>query len=65
MCYECRQIPCHPRCPNAGEPPIVCYCDTCGDVIRDGDVMFVIDNYRFCEDCIEDSRTYAEFDYDE
>jgi hypothetical protein len=65
MCYECRQTPCHPRCPNADDPPIACHCDICGEAISVGDVMFVIDSDRFCERCIDESRTYAEFDYNE
>lgn len=65
MCSECRQTPCHPRCPNADEPPIVCLCDNCGEAIRDGYEMYVIGSDKFCETCIDNGRTYAEFDYDE
>ncbi len=60
MCQECRQTPCHPRCPNADDPPIVCYCDNCDGEIRDGDTMYKIGSERFCEECITRGRTDAE-----
>lgn len=62
MCKECRQTPCHPRCPNAGEPPVVCRCDNCDAEIREGDTMYVIGDNTFCEDCVRNGSTYAEMD---
>ena len=62
MCSECLQTPCHPRCPNAPEPPIVCQCDNCGRDIRDGDDMYVIGSDRFCEECIDNGKTTADID---
>lgn len=62
MCSECRRTPCHPRCPNANEPPVVCKCDICGDGIYDGDAFYVIGELNVCEDCVDNSKTYAEID---
>lgn len=62
MCAECRQHPCHPRCPNANEPPVVCLCDNCDSEIREGDTMYVIGDNRFCEECVSKGSTYAEVD---
>lgn len=33
MCMECRQTPCHPRCPNALETKFKYYCYDCGEGI--------------------------------
>lgn len=68
MCEVCRQYPCHPRCPNAPEPPVVCHCDNCNEKIHEGEEMYVIGYEKFCESCIDNGRTYAELDeweYDE
>lgn len=59
MCKECRQDPCHPRCPNADEPTILYECDLCGYPIYENDVMYAIGEDRYCEECIENSTTYA------
>lgn len=61
MCMECRRSPCHPRCPNAVHIP-VCECEQCGSEIYEGETMYVINGENICENCITDSRTYAEFD---
>ena len=37
MCEFCRQIPCHPRCPNADEPKFDHYCPICGNGIYEGE----------------------------
>ena len=60
MCMECRQYPCHPRCPNADEPRVICECDLCGYPIYEGDEMYAICECKYCSDCIENSRTYAD-----
>ena len=62
MCQECRQTPCHPRCPNAPEPPVVCECDNCGNKIHDGDRMWKFDIGVVCEECVDNFSTYAELD---
>lgn len=64
MCTECLQHPCHPRCPNADEPPVVCLCENCDAEIREGETMYVISGYKFCEDCVEDGLTHAELEDD-
>lgn len=62
MCMECRQNPCHPRCPNASEPPIVLYCDNCGMGIREGDEYHPLGIGNVCECCIEDNHKTAELE---
>lgn len=37
MCNECRQNPCHPRCPNALEPESNYYCSICEHGIHKGE----------------------------
>ena len=37
ICEICRQIPCHPRCPNYVPPKASHYCSICGDGIYDGE----------------------------
>lgn len=61
MCDECRMTPCHPRCPNAQDIP-VCTCELCGYEIYEGTPMYVIEGKNICEGCIDDCRTYAEFE---
>lgn len=58
MCSVCRQIPCHPRCPNAPEPKPVMRCAECGDGIYAGDDYYDIgDGSGICKECIEDKST--------
>lgn len=40
MCVECRQVPCHPSCPNAEEPKGLYECKKCGCQIYKGDRYF-------------------------
>lgn len=65
MCIECRQYPCHPRCPNADEPMVVCRCYICNARIYDGDDMYKIEDMNFCENCITDSKTTAIYEDDD
>ena len=60
MCDMCWQTPCHPRCPNAPEPPVIHNCIHCGVKIREGDYYYDIDGEPWCENCIKCSFTYAE-----
>ena len=60
MCSICRQTPCHPRCPNAPEPPSFGKCVKCNTKILDGDDYYDIDGEYYCEDCIHESRKTAE-----
>lgn len=64
MCEECRQYPCHPRCPNAPEPPIYAKCEICGEPIYDGDEYFELDGHNYCEACVNGSYRTAEVDYE-
>ena len=50
MCQECRHNPCVPACPNY-DPPIAYKCDVCGSNIYEGDLMYVVDDKHYCEDC--------------
>lgn len=65
MCIECMQYPCHPRCPNADEPKVVCHCYICDTEIYDGDDMYVIEDMRICYECIRDSKTTASYEVDD
>lgn len=60
MCEICRQYPCHPRCPNADEPEPIYICDNCEEGIYDGEYVYEIGGYKYCEGCINDSRYTAE-----
>lgn len=62
MCDHCLQSPCHPRCPNASEPPLFANCVGCGAEIYDGDAYYEVDGDPYCEACVH-YRT-AEVDYD-
>jgi hypothetical protein len=62
MCDICQQIPCHPRCPYAPDPPVVYICSGCGCDIYDGDDYWDILGEQFCENCIDDLRRVAEYD---
>lgn len=59
MCSECRQYPCHPRCPNADSPKVFTKCHICGAEIYEGDDMYTIEDMHICEDCIRHSKTEA------
>lgn len=61
MCEVCRQTPCCSGCPNA-EPTRICICEMCGEDIYEGETMYVIDDYKYCENCIDQCKTYAEID---
>ena len=62
MCEECRQSPCHPRCPNAPEPRAIFVCSGCGQDIYEGEDYWDILGEQFCENCIDESRRVAEYD---
>lgn len=44
MCFECRQTPCHPRCPNAPLSRPRYTCDLCKEGIYDGEEYFENEN---------------------
>ena len=62
MCEECRQSPCHPRCPNAPAPIAVFICSGCSRDIYEGDDYWDIMGEQFCERCIDKARGVAEYD---
>lgn len=54
MCAICRQVPCHPRCPNAPEPEPVHRCRNCGYGIFPGDEFLDSPDGCICKDCLDD-----------
>lgn len=64
MCEVCRQNPCHPRCPNAPDPPSVFICAGCGRPIFDGDEYWEFLGEQFCENCVDFARKEAVYDPD-
>ena len=60
MCELCHRTPCHPRCPNAPEPPVVHTCTHCGGDICNGDDYYDIDGEPWCEACVWGCRDTAE-----
>ena len=50
MCEECRQYPCHPKCPN-NDYDAVKECCSCGVDLYTGDDVYCIDGEHYCEDC--------------
>lgn len=60
MCEICRQIPCHPRCPNAPEPTSVYECAWCKEPIYEGDKYLDTPDGPVCAECIE-GMTVTEF----
>lgn len=59
MCDVCRQFPCDPRCPNAPEPEAVYTCCNCREGICEGDTYYIIDNKKWCEECINECAKIA------
>lgn len=55
MCDECRMSPCHPRCPNAPEPPKVYTCKICGEPIVEGEEYYEMDAEFYHEECFKDN----------
>lgn len=62
MCEICLQSPCHPRCPNAQDPPVVCLCCQCGNEIYEGDEVYDINDEKWCEFCVKECCHIAELD---
>ena len=56
MCDVCHMTPCHPRCPNAPDPPTVYTCKHCGEPIVVGDEFMEVDgDYYHLEACARDA----------
>jgi DNA modification methylase len=66
ICDICLHTPCHPRCPNAPDPPIVFYCDICNDPIYEGDLVLdnCIGSGTTAIACINTNRNYIGFELD-
>ena len=62
MCNICLQFPCHPRCPNAPDPPAVFVCSGCSKEIVDGEDYWDIMGEQWCEKCVDNARRTAEYD---
>ena len=60
MCTLCLRHPCHPRCPNAPDPPYATKCSNCDGNIYEGDYVYDIDGEEWCEECIKECRRLAE-----
>lgn len=53
MCAICMRSPCHPRCPNAPEPPAAFRCRCCDEPILPGEEYGRINGVEYCERCID------------
>ncbi len=62
MCMECHRSPCHPRCPNADDPPVYTECENCGAEIYDGEEFYEIGEHNFCEECVKGGYKTAHVD---
>lgn len=62
MCEICHKNPCDIRCPNAEMPPIVHYCKECGYPIYDGEEFYNINGKKYCSECMESFKKYAEME---
>ena len=54
MCDLCHQTPCHPACPNADEPKMICRCPACMEPIYKGDRVAEIDHDYYHMECLEE-----------
>lgn len=54
MCEVCRKSPCHPRCPNAGEPEARIKCEKCGHGIMEDEEYLEADGGPVCWWCLSD-----------
>lgn len=62
MCSECRQNPCHPRCPNAEEPTSDYKCSECDNYILVGEKYIVNDDGDYAHwECVDYARDLAKF----
>ncbi len=60
ICDVCRQDICPSRCPNYKETPVVYWCNECKEAIYDGEIYYNVYGKKFCEECIEDFKHFAE-----
>ena len=58
MCEICRQMPCHPRCPNYDPSPWTVYkCAWCGEGILDGEEYIETNKGQIHYDCVSEMTT--------
>lgn len=62
MCDVCHQYPCHPRCPNAPDPPSVFVCSGSGRDIYEGEDYWDLLGEQFSEGFIDSAWKEAECD---
>lgn len=62
MCEICHQSPCHPRCPNALDPPSVFVCSGCSHEIYEGEDYWDVFGEQFCAYCVNEALVEAEHD---
>lgn len=60
MCDVCLKVTCPPSCPNSEPLKQVTKCDECGEPIYEGDLIWEIDGYVYCIDCIDSFQKEAE-----
>lgn len=53
---------------NYLEPPedrrkVVCKCSACDEPIYEGDDVYELMGFMFCQSCVDDAHSYAELDY--
>lgn len=44
------------------DPRLVDECYHCGEEVYEGDEVYMIDDHCWCEKCIYEARTYAEYE---
>ena len=59
-CEICFSLPHKRGCPNVETPPIVHYCSECKEPIYDQELFYRIGKDKYCENCIDDFKEYAE-----
>ena len=50
------------------EPPedrrrVVCKCSACDEPLYEGDDVYELMGFTFCQSCVDDAHSYAELDY--
>lgn len=61
MCQICESSPCLMGCPNQEDKPVA-KCDSCGEIIYEGDVLYKYGDKKYCC-CLDDmsSQEFIEF----
>lgn len=64
MCEICGYVRCPAGCPNA-QPVVAGLCWRCGCEIYAGDRVYNINDELWCENCIDECETEADYPDDE